>query len=153
MDRPVLVLTAYEQSEHELQIDCSKMLDIVLRPDVVWTAVDHAHSLDQRIGRNGRPIGILEAQKRKGRGVKKGICDYLFWYQQYGFAIELKRSASDPLSPEQKVFCKSLLATRIPVKVCWTKDQVFDTVVSWGLTRAVQYATQMPLRVSGGMAP
>ena len=150
MDRPVLVLTEYEQSEHELQIDCTKMLHLILRPKVVWTAIDHAHSLDQRIGRGGRPIGILEAQKRKARGVKKGICDYLFWFDQRGFAIELKRSASERLSPEQKDFCKGLIDTRCPVKICWTKDQVFDTVVSWGLTRTVH--VQTPLRVSGGMA-
>ena len=79
--------------------------------------------------------------------------DFLFFHQQRGFAIELKRNASEKLSPGQKEFCKALIDTRIPVKICWSKDQVFDCVVAWGLTRAVQYATQMPRRVSGGMAP
>lgn len=112
------------------------MLAIVLQPSVQWTAIDHAHSLDRRIGRNGRPIGLLEAQKRQARGIKPGITDYLFWHGGYGFAIELKRDADQKLSDAQKLFVQGLLNALIPVKVCWTKDQVFATVVAWGLTRA-----------------
>jgi hypothetical protein len=111
------------------------MLRIILLPDVQWTSVDHAHSLDRRIGRNGVPIGLMEAQKRKSRGIRAGITDMLFWYRQRGFAIELKRNASEPLSDDQKTFCKGLLLAGIPVKICWSKDQVWRTVVEWGLTR------------------
>lgn len=135
MGRAVLTLVADEPSEHELQISCRKMLDILLLPEVQWTSIDHAHSLDRRIGRNGRPIGLLEAQKRKARGIKAGICDMLFWYRQRGYAIELKRTASEPLNTDQGTFCRGLLATGVPVKICWTKEQVWRTVVDWGLTR------------------
>jgi hypothetical protein len=36
--RPNLTLVAYEQTEHELQMDCKPMLEIILLPDVQWTA-------------------------------------------------------------------------------------------------------------------
>jgi hypothetical protein len=134
--QPAFTLVAPEPFEHELQVDCTKMLLLVLRPDVQWTAIDHAHSLDMRPGRHGRPIGLLEAQKRKARGCKPGICDYLFWHRRLGFAIELKRNADEDLSDDQKVFCQGLLDACIPLRVCWTSDQVFATVRSWGLTRA-----------------
>ena len=135
MGRAVLTLIADEQTEHELQIDCTPMLNIILLPGVQWTSIDHAHSLDRRIGRNGMPIGLMEAQKRKRRGIKPGITDLLFWYQQRGYAIELKRNAYEKLSDDQKVFCRGLLAAGIPVKICWSKDQVWRTVVDWGLAR------------------
>jgi hypothetical protein len=139
MGRP-FTLTAPDPREHELQIDCTKMLGLILLPAVQWTAIDHAHSLDRTIGRNGRPIGLIEAQKRKARGIRPGICDYLFWHASRGFAIELKRDAQETLSDVQKIFVQGLINASIPVKVCWTKDQVFDTVVGWQLTRPMRVA-------------
>jgi len=111
------------------------MLERILLPDVQWTAIDHAHSLDMRTGRHGRPIGLIEVQKRKARGVKSGICDYLFWFDGRGFAIELKRNADEKLSDDQKDFCRGLLQAGVLVKVCWTIWQVFNVVVEWGLAR------------------
>lgn len=140
MGRPRFTLVTEEPSEHSLQIDCARMLDRILLADVQRTAVDHAHSLDQRLGRHGRPIGLVEAMKRKARGVRAGVPDFLFWHQGRGFAIELKRSASEPLSDNQKTFCKGLIAAGIPVKVCWAKSQVYQTVVDWGLTRPMRVA-------------
>jgi hypothetical protein len=116
------------------------MLWRVLLPEVVWTAVDLAQSLNPTIGRNGRPIGLIEAQKRKARGCRAGVCDYLFWYRAMGFAIELKRNASEPLSDDQEKFCTGLLETEVPVKICWDEWQVYHTVVEWGLTRPMQVA-------------
>jgi hypothetical protein len=133
-------LVAPEPREHELQIDCTKMLERILLPDVQWTAIDHAHSLDRRIGRNGRPIGLIEVQKRKARGIRAGICDYLYWYDGRSFAIELKRNADEKLSDDQKDFCRGLLRAGVSVKVCWTKPQVFETVVGWRLTRPMRIA-------------
>jgi hypothetical protein len=101
-------LTAPKQLEHELQIECTSMLWKVLLPDVCWTAIDHAHSLDMRIGRHGRPIGLLEAQKRKARGVKAGIADYLFWHRRQAFAIELK-TVDGVLSGDQEDFLQSMI--------------------------------------------
>jgi hypothetical protein len=132
---PVLTLVTPEPTEHELQISCTGMFGVLLRPGVQWTAIDHAHSLDPTIGRNGKPIGLIEVQKRRARGVKPGICDYLFWYQRLGYAIELKRNASEGLSDDQRDFVTGLLAAEIPVKVCWTKIQVAETLQEWGLTR------------------
>lgn len=139
MGRP-FVLTAPEPREHELQVTCTKMLERILLPDVQWTAIDHAHSLDRRIGRNGRPIGLLEAQKRKARGIRPGICDYAFWHNARGFAIELKRNADEPLSDDQEEWIRGLIRARIPIKICWTADQVFQTVVAWRLTRTMRVA-------------
>jgi len=138
--RTAFILEAPEPREHELQIDCTHMLERILLPDVQWTAIDHAHSLDRRIGRNGRPIGLIEVQKRKARGIKSGICDYLFWFDGRAFAIELKRNADEQLSDTQKDFCRGLLRAGALVKVCWTKIQVFDTVVEWRLTRPMRIA-------------
>jgi hypothetical protein len=136
----VLTLVAPEPLEHDLQISCTDMLRLVLLPDVQWTAVDHAHSLDRRIGREGRPIGLIEAMKRKARGIRKGIPDYLYWHRGRGFAIELKRNADEQLSDDQEDFLRGLIRAGVEVKICWTKMQVFDTVVAWGLTRTVREA-------------
>lgn len=115
------------------------MFLIILLPDVAWTSVDHAGSTDQTIGRNGLPIGLLENKKRKRRGVKQGIPDILFWHRGSAYAIELKVD-DNPLSVEQKDFLNGLIAAQVHVKVCRTKDQVFDTLVRWGLTRTVREA-------------
>jgi hypothetical protein len=133
--RAAFQLETLEPSEHELQIDCTKMLGRLLLPDVQWTAVDHAHSLDRRIGRNGVPIGLIEARKRVARGIKPGICDYLFWHRAAAFAIEMKRNAYEVLSDDQKVFCRGLLKAGVKVKICWTIWQVDATATAWGLMR------------------
>ena len=135
MAAPVLTLIGPEPTEHELQISCTGMFGVLLLPDVQWTATDLAHSLDPTIGRNGRPIGLIEAQKRKARGCRAGVPDYLFWHRGRGYAIELKRNASEGLSDDQRDFVTGLLAAEIPVKVCWTKPQVAETLQEWGLTR------------------
>jgi hypothetical protein len=126
-----------DPGEHELQIDCTSMLEKILLADVCWTAIDHAHSFDRTIGRHGVPIGLLEARKRKLRGIRKGICDYLFWHRASAFALELKVGDND-LDDDQKAFIRRLIAAEVETKVCWSKPQVFDTVVKWGLTRPMQ---------------
>jgi hypothetical protein len=136
---PAFALVGDEPDEHQLQIQCTEMLRIVLLPNVAWTAIDHAHSLDRRLGRRGVPIGLLEARKRQRRGIRAGICDYLLWHHGAGFAIELKVGDND-LSPDQTLFVRQLLGAGVPVKVCWNRDQVFATVVSWRLTRPMRAA-------------
>lgn len=145
----VLTLVSPEQDEHELQISCTNMLRLLLLPDVCWTAIDHSHSVDRRIGRNGFPIGLLEMKKRKARGVEDGIWDYAFWHRDKSFAVEMKVGDND-LSDAQKEWGKRLIAAGVHVKVCWSKTQLFDTVVSWGLTRTTH--EDRPMRVSGGAA-
>lgn len=127
-------LTAPSQSEHDLQIDCTTMLRKILLPDVAWTAIDHAHSLDERIGRHGRPVGLLEAVKRKRRGIRRGVPDYAFWRRARAFAIELK-TVDGELSDDQKDFLRELIRAGVEVAVCWTRPQVFQRVVVWELAR------------------
>jgi hypothetical protein len=123
--------------EHQLQIDCTTMLRSgVLLPDVCWTAIDHAHSLNMTPGRYGRPIGLLEAQKRRARGVRAGVSDYLFWRLGRGFAIELK-TVDGSLSDDQKTFLKEMIEAGIPVSVCWDIRQVIAKLQAWGLCRRV----------------
>lgn len=116
------------------QITCSEMLERVLLPEVAWTAIDHGHSLNPTIGRNGRPIGIQEAVQRKRRGVKPGITDYLFWHQSYSYAIEFKVDDGE-LTEDEKTFMRGLLAAGVICKVCWGSVQVMDTVYGWRLVR------------------
>lgn len=127
-------LSAPEPSEHQLQIACTDMLWRILLPDVQWTAIDHAHSLDQRLTRKGIPIGKVEAQKRKRRGIKPGIPDYLFWHQGRPYAIELKVGDGD-LSPDQEEFCRGLIRAGAQLKVCWSSSQFMETISAWGLVR------------------
>jgi hypothetical protein len=132
---PKFQLEAFQEAEHELQIACTGMLWRILLPDVCWTAVDHAHSLNMTIGRHGRPIGLIEAQKRKARGVKAGIPDYLFWRKAQAYAIELKATADGVLSDHQEDFLKAMIAAHAEVSICWTIDQVVERLTAWGLCR------------------
>jgi hypothetical protein len=128
-------LVAPEPTEHELQIVCADACWRILLPDVQWTAVDLGHSLDQRVGRNGVPIGLIEAQKRKRRGCKPGVFDFLFWHRGAAFAIELKRNADEQLSDDQKEFGRGLIRAGCKVKVAWTFDLFIQTITVWGLVR------------------
>lgn len=128
-------LVAFEPSEHDLQIACTKMLFSILLPEVCWTAIDHAHSLDRRLSKRGFPIGLIEMQKRKARGIRSGLWDYFFWHRSVTHVIELKVGDGN-LSPSQEDFGRQLIRAGVTqLKVCWSKDQLFNTVVEWGLTR------------------
>jgi hypothetical protein len=128
-------LVAFTAREHDFQIDCSDMLERILLPSVAWTAIDHAHSLNMALGRNGRPIGYQEMARRKRRRIKAGLPDYLFWHRDRAFAIELKRDADAPLSDDQKMFLRGLIANGCEVAVCWLLDQVAERVRLWDLCR------------------
>jgi VRR-NUC domain len=146
---PALILTPPEQwrNEHEMQIACTDMLATLLLPDVEWSAVDHGHSFDKRPIRNAKPgrngkiatIGMLEAQKRKRRGVKSGLCDFYFWHQGDCFAIELK-TPDGALSDDQREHIKGLIRNNVLVRVCWSKALVLQTVIEWHLTRPMVIA-------------
>jgi hypothetical protein len=127
-------LSAYREAERTSQIQCSSMLRGVLRPEVCWTAIDHSHSFNPTVGRNGRPIGLMEVIRRKAQGVEPGICDYLFWDASYGYAIEYKID-DGVLEDPQKIFIRRLLAAGVIVKVCWGAVQVMNTVFEWRLCR------------------
>lgn len=137
--RAAFQLTTPEPPEHELQIDCTTMLQTVLLPNVCWTAIDHGHTFDMRPGRRGVPIGLLEARKRKARGVRAGVPDYLFWHRAHSFAIELKTIDGDT-SDDQKKFLREMISAEVEIAICRTITSVFYKVREWGLTR--------PMRVS-----
>lgn len=134
---PKLRLTVPKLPEHKLQIECSNMLRILMLPDVCWTAVDHGHSFNPTIGRGGQPIGLLEMQLRKARGVHAGISDYLFWRDSKGYAIELK-TRDGVLSDPQKEFHAKLGVAHVPVAVCRSHREVADALTGWGLLRSYQ---------------
>jgi hypothetical protein len=138
---PPFALTAPQlyRNEHELQIACTRMFIPLMLPAVTWSAVDHGHSFDRTIGRNGRPIGLLEAQKRKARGIKAGLPDYLLWHLGDAFAIELKMPDGE-LSDDQKDMIRSLLANRVRVKVCYSTSLVLATLAEWELLRPMRVA-------------
>jgi VRR-NUC domain-containing protein len=132
--QPRFVLSPVVEEERRQQIDCTKMLRQVLRPGVAWTAIDHSHSFNPTIGRNGRPIGLIEMQLRKARGVRAGIPDYLFWHRSLSYAIEFKID-DNGLSDAQEIFIGELLGADVFCKVCWGATQVMNTVFAWGLCR------------------
>ena len=134
VSRKPFQLTAPTSPEHQAQIDCTTMLQRVLRPEVCWTAIDHAHSFDMRPSKHGVPIGLIEAQKRKARGVRAGIPDYLFWAAGQGYGIEFK-TGDGTLSDDQRNFLRELIAAKVEVAVCWGSVQVFRKVHEWGLVR------------------
>jgi hypothetical protein len=132
-------LTPYVEREHQEQIQDASTLRILLRPGVCWTAIDHAHSLNRQIGRNGQEIGLLEAKLRKARGVRRGVPDFLFWADGLPYAIERKIKGG-VLSEAQKEFQEELRVARVPVATCWSQREVCDTLTAWGLMRPYQDA-------------
>lgn len=110
------------------------MLERVLLPEVAWTAIDHSHSFNPTIGRNGRPIGLMEMARRKAQGVVAGIPDYHFMHASYSYWIEFK-IADGVLSDDQKTFMRRLIAAGAICKVCWGAVQVMNTVYDWRLCR------------------
>lgn len=129
-------LTALKEYEHDLQITCASAFDsgAILLPDVTWTAIDSAFSLNRTIGRNGKEIGWGEVQKRKKRGIKPGPPDFVFWHVGRGFAIELK-TVEGELTEDEEKFLRSLIRSGIEVAVCWTFNQVIARLSIWGLLR------------------
>lgn len=139
MRRRPFTLLPRDPAESELQIDVARMLERLLLPDVAWTAVAHEHSLNRTLGRNGRPIGLLEMQKRKARGVKAGIWDIWFAHLGRTYWIELKVNDNN-LSPDQEDFGRQALRAGCQLKVCWSVLQVVQTLQAWGLVRAAVIA-------------
>ena len=142
---PPLVLTAPElfADEHAMQEACTTMLTPLLLPEVTWTAIDHGHSFDKRKGRHGVEIGFLEARKRKRRGVKPGIPDYLFWHEGDAFAIELKMP-DGTLSDDQRDMLKALIRSGVLCRVCYSTNLVLLTCQEWSLLRGVHFGHNGP---------
>jgi hypothetical protein len=127
-------LTSYVEAEREAQIQDVKMLRILLRPGVCWTAIDHGHSFNPTLGRNGQPIGLIEMQKRKARGVRAGIPDLLFWADHKPYAIERKVEGG-VLSDAQREFQEELKQAGVLVSTAWSQAELCATLKAWGLLR------------------
>jgi hypothetical protein len=138
---PPLILTPPERfpNEHAMQECCTQtILRPLLLPDVAWSAIDHGHSFDKRVGRHGVEIGFLEAKKRKRRGVEPGIPDYLLWHEGDSFAIELKMPDGD-LSDDQRTMLKRLIRSGVLCRVCHSLNLVLNTLMEWHLTRGIHF--------------
>ena len=127
-------LTPYVEPEHQEQIQDVRTLKILLRPNVCWTAIDHGHSLNREIGRNGEEIGRLEARLRVARGVRSGIPDFLFWAEGRPYAIE-RKIRGGILSENQRVFHEELRGAGVPVVTCRSQRELCDVLTAWGLMR------------------
>jgi hypothetical protein len=128
-------LTSYVQRERDAQVQDANAMRILLRPGVCWTAVDHGHSFNPTIGRNGEPIGLLEAKIRKARGVRAGIPDFLLWADRKPFALERKIEGG-VLSDDQKLFQAELTDAGVTVATCFSQKDVLDALGEWGLLRS-----------------
>ena len=135
--RAALKLQAENKSEHDLQIECATVFyaGTLLLPGVLWFAIDNAFSLNMAIGRNGKPIGWGEVQKRKARGCKAGPPDFWFLYRARSYLIELKASPDSPLSDKQKEFLRDAIEQGAEVAICWAFWQVMNKLTEWELCR------------------
>jgi VRR-NUC domain len=130
-------LTSPVQRERDEQIQDARMLHILVRPGVCWTAIDHGHTFDMTPGRYGKPRGLIEAQKRKARGCRPGIPDFLFWADGKPYAIERKVEGGR-VSGEQQQFQTELRTAGVAVATCWSQRELADTLQGWGLLRPFQ---------------
>jgi hypothetical protein len=127
-------LTSYVEAERNAQIQDANLLKILLRPGVCWTAIDHGHSVNPTLGKNGQPIGVLEAKLRKARGVRSGIPDMLFWADGKPYAIERKVEGG-VISERQREFQEELKQAGVLVAVAWSQAELCATLTAWGLLR------------------
>lgn len=88
--------------EHPLQKAIAEWMDWVLKPPIYWTGIDHAAKLSPRYGK-----------KRKERGVKKGIADFLVIAPGPNVVwLEVKREDGGSLTQEQKDFATAMHAVK-----------------------------------------
>lgn len=109
---------ARNHSETRLHICVAEWLEKAC-PFLLWT-----HPANQ--GRSPQ-----EGAKLKRMGVRAGTPDFLFWYNGWFGAIELKTTSG--LSEKQKEFMRRFLLAGGKYAVCKTVKEVADTLISWGV--------------------
>ena len=132
-------LISYVEAERDAQIQDARALKILLRPNVAWTAIEHGHSFNPTIGRSGQPIGLIEMQKRKARGVRSGIPDLSFVAEGRSYWIERKVEGGI-ISEAQLEFQSELKDAGALVATCWSQRELCDTLEAWGLLRPYRVA-------------
>lgn len=104
------------QSEHDLQRQVKRYLDMALPPDAWWTSLDSA----------GR--GPVAGAKMKARGVAKGLPDILVLWRRSTVWLELK-SAKGRMTPEQVEFWGHCSHAGHALFVCRSVAEI-DTVLA-----------------------
>ena len=120
MTRPFR-LAAARRSEHDLQMEVTRTLAVVLGGEVAWTAIDHANAKD-----------ALTGAIRKARGVKPGLPDFTFGWQGAPRSwIELKTS-DGALSVAQRQRHAEIRAVGERIAVCRSTMDVLRVLTEWG---------------------
>ena len=92
--------------EQDLQKAVAQYLDMVLSPEIVWTAINPVPAKSKAVA------GLCKAM-----GLKAGILDLAFWWDGKSALIELK-AMTGTWSPAQKDMIGRLRAARIPTRTC-----------------------------------
>lgn len=110
-------------SEHALQLQVTRELELRMPRDVPFTAVDHAAKLSAR-----------QAGDRKRRGVKRGQADYRFVLPPMGRSAEIELKIPKTYqSPEQKAWAEALTSAGALYAVCRSMAEVEGVLAGWGV--------------------
>lgn len=114
---------AVKVSEHSLQLQVARELQLRMPAGVVFTAVDHAAKLSPR-----------QAGNRKARGVRKGQADFRFVLPPHGRSCEIELKIPGTYqSPEQKAWAAEVTAAGALYAVCRSMAEVEGTLAGWGV--------------------
>lgn len=115
-----------------------------LRPACIWFAVPNE-------GRRG----YVAAAMLKRMGLRPGVSDLIFLWDEGSGAIEMK-APGEVQNDNQKDFEADCRRMGVPYEVCWSLDHVIDVLVRWGrlppdTIQRLRGITWEPKVVVGGM--
>lgn len=120
------------QEEYHLQIAVVKHLNMAF-PGLLWTHCPN------------RPANAKDGFMKKQMGVRPGVADFLFWYNNAYGAIELK-AAAGRWGNDQNRFASAFVAQGGKFALCKTVREVHDTLIGWGIKTACTTVTEPDLR-------
>jgi hypothetical protein len=127
------------QPEETLAIDIAKTLRYAIAPPltcnadgVMWVAIEQASGRAARQKNKDGKSYDVRGQRNKAKGCRSGIPDMKFWWPGNRGWIELKASKNDT-SENQDNAHRELAQAGDKVAVCWTHDEVMDTLRRWGV--------------------
>jgi len=103
-------------SEHQLQVQLARFLEVAAHPDVMWFAIP-----------NGGKRHIRVAVRLKEEGTKRGVPDLCFVKMGGGTAWLEMKVKGGRLSPEQKLFRDEVL--RLGHQ--WGMAKTFDEAIAF----------------------
>lgn len=127
--------------EHVLQIAVKQWLTEALPAAVVWTAVDHGIWFNS-------DLGMRMWARLKARGIKPGIPDLHFWWNEKYLAIELK-VGEGKLTEDEEAWLKKVSDNGFGSAACWTVSEVEAALRSNGFpvrTSSAGIDARLPLR-------